>query len=103
MWYGVVWLGEHYETISWSIAGSGDTESKFGKNFGFALFRQGSVLFARFLPVFAHFLPENGQKMGKNGQIRFRLFLPKFARICSLSFVVRMRRSLLPGLGVMMS
>ena len=63
--------------------GSGDPESKCGETFGFALFCQGSVSFARFfLPIFAHFLPENGQKKGKNGQIRFRSFWPKFARIC---------------------
>ena len=74
-------------------AGRGDPESKFGETFGFALFRQGLILFARFLPVFAHFLPENGQKMSKNGQIWVRLFLPKFSRIRSFSFVVRMRSS----------
>ena len=51
--------------------------------------------FARFCPFFA----QNGQKMGKNGQIRFCLFLPKFARIRSFLFVVRMCRSLLPGQG----
>ena len=44
-------------------------------------------------PVFAHFLPENGQKIGTNGQIRVRLFLPKFSRIRSFLFVVRMRSS----------
>ena len=49
-----------------------------------------------FCPFFVHFLPENGQKVGKKGQFRFCLFLPKFARIRSFSFVVRMRRSLLP-------
>ena len=68
----------------WCRPGRGDPESKFGETFGFALFRQGSISFARFLP-------ENGQKMGKNGQIRVCLFLPKFTRICSFSFVVRMR------------
>ena len=37
--------------------GSGDPEPKFGKTFGFALFPQGLVSFAYFLPVFARFLP----------------------------------------------
>ena len=35
--------------------GSGDPEPKFGETFGFALFCQGSVLFACFLPVFCSF------------------------------------------------
>ena len=67
-----------------SATGRGDPKSKFSETFDFALFRQGSISFARFLPVFAHFLPENGQKMGKNGQIRVRLF---FASILQNSLV----------------
>jgi hypothetical protein len=63
--------------------GSGDPESKFGETFGFALFRQGSVLFARFLPVFAHFWPKNGQTSGKFVFVRFSLNLPEFIRFCS--------------------
>ena len=70
-------------------AGRADPKSKFGVAFGFALFCQGSILFARFLPVFAHFfLPKNGQQIGKNGQIWVCLFLPKFSRICSFSLVL---------------
>jgi hypothetical protein len=37
-----------------SESGGGDPESKFGETFGFALFRQGSVSFARprlFVPI----------------------------------------------------
>ena len=37
--------------------GMTEPEPRFGETFGFALFCQGSVSFARFLPVFARFLP----------------------------------------------
>ena len=87
--------------------GSGNPEPKFGETFGFALFRQGLVLFAHFLPVslpdFARFFPH------------FVLFPPKkcrspvspslpglfgfaiIARICLFLFVVRMPSSLPPA------
>ena len=69
-----------------SVTGMTEPEPRFGKTFCFALFCQGLVLFARFLPVFARFSPGFAQ-------IRFCSVLPKFARICLFSFVVRMRSS----------
>ena len=86
---GHCWHGQNI-LISWtgfiqqSWTGRGDPESKFGETFGFALFRQGSVSFARFLPVFAHFLPKNGQKMGKFGFVCFCINSPEFVRFRSL-------------------
>ena len=74
-----------------------EPEPKFGETFGFALFRQGLVSFAHFLHGFARFRPFFCPISPGFAQIRFRLFLPKFVRIRSFSFVVRMRRSLLPG------
>ena len=98
--------------------GLGDPEPKFGETFGLALFCQGSVLFARFLPGFARFLPCFAQfcplfapfchVFAKN--VRFLLVFarfhpvcqvrsvsPKFARIRWFSFIVRMRSSPKPG------
>ena len=88
--------------------GSGDPEPKFGETFGFALFRQGSVLFARFCP----FLPGFDRSCPFFPVFAYKclfffarfcpvcqvcLVLPKFVRILSFSFVVRMRSSLPPG------
>ena len=85
------------EATRWET-GSGDPESKFCETFGFALFRQGSVLFARFclfLPIFCLKMGKKWAKTGKFGSF-VRSFV-RFARICSFSFVVCMRRLLLPG------
>ena len=57
-----------------------EPEPRFGETFGFALFCQGSVSFARFLPVFACFLP---------GFARFAPFLPENA--CFLPVFARFR------------
>ena len=89
------------------------SQTKIGETFGFAPFRQGSVLFARFLLVFTRFLPDFARFLPhfppfllKTARF-FCPFLsvfarfcpvcqvcsvsPKFARIRSFSFVMRMR------------
>ena len=89
-------------------AGLGDPEPKFGETFGFAMFCQGSDLFARFLPRFGRFLPRFSLKIfvfclvlpGSFGftQIRRNLFIfvRRFAQAC-LPPASMMRKCRLPS------
>ena len=85
--------------------GMTEPEPRFGKTFGFALFCQGSVLFARFLPSFARFrpfMPCFAPFLSENA-----CFLPGFAQFCPFCSVssnfTRIRSVLfvpcLPGFG----
>ena len=62
------------------VPGMTEPEPRFGETFGFALFCQGSVSFARFLPSFAPFRPFFAPFLPENA-----CFLPVFARFCPVS------------------
>ena len=82
-----------------SGAGMTEPEPRFGDTFGFALYCQGSVSFARFLPSFARFCPFFApfRPVSAWKCLFFARFCPvssKFTRIRSVSFV-----PCLPGFG----
>ena len=93
--YCQFWMGASL----WLLPGMTKTEPRFGETFGFALFHQGSVLFASFFcpvsHVFCPIFPGFCLKMPVLARFRTVCSVSsKFARICSNLFV-----PCLPGFG----